>query len=67
MRNECFKCDEKYFEGHKCRNQFHRIELIMDDDQEVDSESEEGDDDAPIISLHALTRVVGRRTTRVKG
>lgn len=31
-RNECFKCDEKYFKGHQCKNQFHQIELVIEDE-----------------------------------
>lgn len=71
-RNECFRCNEKFHPGHKCKQgQFHRIELVPHlESSSSGDEAEEGEcspEEHPIISIHALTGILSHKTMMVGG
>ncbi|XP_071725748.1 uncharacterized protein [Rutidosis leptorrhynchoides] len=80
-KNLCFYCDQRYVPGHKCSGQLFSLEVLEDEGdcteneigeeilvQEEDGEGEpsvQSQDNAPYISLNALTGVSDYQTMRV--
>lgn len=54
-RNECFRCNEKFHPGHRCKQgKFHRIELIPHIESPSSGDEAEEDDCAPEEHPHYL-------------
>jgi hypothetical protein len=65
----CFKCNDKYGPGHRCKRLF-MIEAYRgegDDGDEAMEEEEEESEDLPKISLHAITGRDALDTMKVYG
>ena len=81
LKGLCYNCDEKYFSGHKCKEQnlFMAIsEEILEEDEETPSmsESPKSNDITPpsdppeverVISLNALTGFSAPQTLKLIG
>ncbi|KAJ8753628.1 hypothetical protein K2173_025619 [Erythroxylum novogranatense] len=67
-RGLCFKCNERYGPGHKCKKLF-SIQAILDySDDDTDMKIEDAESaDNPTISLHAIYDFEGPETMRVQG
>jgi hypothetical protein len=79
LKGLCYNCDEKYFRGHKCKEQkiFMAIsEEILEEDEETPSMSESPESTyitppsdpsevEPVISLDALTRFSAPQTLKL--
>ncbi|GAV74709.1 hypothetical protein CFOL_v3_18189 [Cephalotus follicularis] len=71
MKNLCFWCDEKFVPGHKCKNrQVYMMEVkgVMEEEKEDKGEeyTEEGTNQQPQLSIHALTGSTGQQTMQLE-
>jgi hypothetical protein len=68
-RGLCFNCDERFVPGHRCKKLFVIEGIYTDegDEEEPQILEEIGEDEEPIISLHALTGSPNPQTMRVRG
>ncbi|KAJ8752504.1 hypothetical protein K2173_004792 [Erythroxylum novogranatense] len=63
----CFRCNEKYEVGHRCKKLF-SIQVVQgDSEDDVDMEIEDPEEEKSSISIHALTGSPNPRTMRLKG
>nr|GEX96579.1 hypothetical protein [Tanacetum cinerariifolium] len=76
-KGQCFYCDQKYAQCHKCSGQLHYIEVIYRDDFDnyIDGDDETyqefvgdmvGVTDSPQITLNALSSLNSYQTIRVR-
>ncbi|KAF2305961.1 hypothetical protein GH714_009164 [Hevea brasiliensis] len=65
----CFKCNEKFGPGHRCKKLFSIQAVLEDNDDDADMEIEEHDptEEIPAISLHAIAGFEGPETMRLTG
>ncbi|KAF2291294.1 hypothetical protein GH714_022289 [Hevea brasiliensis] len=65
----CFKCNEKFGPGHRCKKLFSIQAVLEDSDDDADMEIEEHDptEEIPAISLHAIAGFEGPETMRLTG
>lgn len=65
----CFKCNEKFGPGHRCKKLFLIQAVLEDSDDDAEMEIEEHDptEEVPAISLHALSGFEGPETMRLRG
>lgn len=65
----CFRCDEKYTPGHKCKRH-HLFMMEIEDDEppiEADSPPNIAVEEQPLVSLHAMTNSLGDSTIHLEG
>ncbi|KAJ8898712.1 hypothetical protein K2173_004846 [Erythroxylum novogranatense] len=65
----CFKCNEKFGLGHRCKRLF-SIQAVLEDsdeDAEMEIEEQESAEEVPAISLHAIAGFEGPETIQLGG
>ncbi|KAF2292619.1 hypothetical protein GH714_026060 [Hevea brasiliensis] len=65
----CFKCNDKFGPGHRCKKLF-SIQAVLedsDDDTEMEIEEQDSAEEVPAISLHAIAGFEGPETMRLCG
>ncbi|KAJ8754363.1 hypothetical protein K2173_002814 [Erythroxylum novogranatense] len=65
----CFKCNDKFGPGHKCKKLFSIQAVLEDSDDDIEMEIEDQDsaEEVPAISLHAIAGFEGPKTMRLCG
>uniref|UniRef100_A0A2C9UQL6 Ty3 transposon capsid-like protein domain-containing protein n=1 Tax=Manihot esculenta TaxID=3983 RepID=A0A2C9UQL6_MANES len=65
----CFKCNEKFGPGHRCKKLFSIQAVLEDSDEDTDMEIEEQipTSEIPAISLHAIAGFEGPKTMQLIG
>ncbi|XP_021596642.1 uncharacterized protein LOC110603250 [Manihot esculenta] len=64
----CFKCNEKFGPGHRCKKLFSIQAVLEESDDDMEMEIEEQDQtEVPAISLHAISGFEGPETMRLRG
>ena len=63
----CFKCNDKFGPGHRCKKLFMIQAYFEGSDDDIDMEIEDTTEENPAISLHAITGMRGPETMRVQG
>ncbi|XP_038985807.1 uncharacterized protein LOC103721475 isoform X2 [Phoenix dactylifera] len=66
----CFRCNEKFGPGHRCKKLFLIQACLEDSDEDVEMETDSCDEhpvETPEISLHAIAGTRAHETMRVKG
>ena len=46
----CYRCDEKNFVGHRCKNKQLQVLLVEEDDTEREMRGEEDENDQPLMA-----------------
>ncbi|XP_024027186.1 uncharacterized protein K02A2.6-like [Morus notabilis] len=74
----CFRCDERFSPGHRCKNWQLQVLLVVEDGTEEDEESSEEDDSTPVqgggvtteaaaVSLNSMRGLVSSKTMKLRG
>ncbi|XP_021596651.1 uncharacterized protein LOC110603257 [Manihot esculenta] len=64
----CFKCNEKFGLGHRCKKLFSIQAVLEESDDDMEMEIEEQDQtEVPAISLHAISGFEGPDKMRLRG
>ncbi|XP_024024262.1 uncharacterized protein LOC112092399 [Morus notabilis] len=74
----CFRCDERFSPGHRCKNRQLQVLLVAEDGTEEDEESSEEEDPPPAqggrataeaaaVSLNSMRGLVSSKTMKLRG
>ena len=69
----CYRCDEKFFIGHRCKNKQLHVLLVEEDDAEKGTETKKWEQDQPVfsdaaeLSLNSVVGISTLKTMKLRG